>query len=536
MSTATQVEEGRTSILGGEIARRTITGLAEPVVATYIAVGVGCLLLYFISGANKWMLVVSLVVLLVTVAATFEFNGDRSYAGDKVHKIKTAHRRRHGHNLYVNISDDAYGDDDADPGWELPVPLGRCEPLDLAGTGFDDMFILEHRNPGEASYYSVILAVEGLAEGIRGDATWASTSAAFGYALREFGKRSSLIRSIQMVHRAVPADLRPHVHWADEILDAVPEERKYDLVNQSYTELLQVIAPESEEHHSYVVLRFNATGRLGDDAARSAARKGGSYDAGVAAVIRDETIRAVGALRRARLGRVRVYGEQRACAVFRAFIDPSYRLDAHRGARWHTCWPSYIGGTESVVASPRSAQPWHHQVATIRAGDIEPVQLGPLWLASLLTDVEPDPGDEDTPPSPTIRTVSVRMDFVVDHRAREAAKGDVTQDMARQITEAKKEKLSDGSAEVLASASMRRRADLMPGSGNHGVIYSMSVAVTGRDLDDVDRARARLTDGLSGSAIREPFWHKDDHDIALFNTLPLCRGMAEARKYTKEVN
>ena len=531
-----EVEEGRTSILGGEIARRSITGMSEQVSAAYGVIGLGCLLLYFISGASKWMLLADVVILLVTVAVTFEFKGDRSYAGVKVHNIKTRHRHRLGHHAYVNITDEAYGDEDLDPGFELPTPLGRCEPLDLEGTGLDDMFILETRNPGESTYYAVILAVEGLAEGIRGDATWASTSAAFGYALREYAKRSSMIRSIQMVHRAVPADLRPHVLWADHTLAGVPEDRKYDLVNENYAQLLDVIAPESEEHHSYVVLRFNATGRLGNQAAKIARRKGGSYDAGVAAVIRDETIRAVGALRRARLGRVRVYGEQRACAVFRAFIDPSYKLDAHRGARWHTCWPSYIGGKESVVASPRSAQPWHHRVATIRPGDIEPVQLGPLWLAALLTDVEPDPGDEDTPPAPTIRTVSVRMDFVVDYRARDAAKGDVTQDMARQITEAKKEKLGDGSAEVLASASMRRRADLMPGSGNHGVIYSMAIAVTGRDVDDVERACARMTDGLSGSAIREPFWHEDDHDIALFNTLPLCRGMAEAKKYTKEVN
>ena len=46
--------------------------------------------------------------------------------------------------------------------------------------GLYDMFIVEHRTPGDNNYYSVLIAMQGLAEGLRGDAAWAVTSSAFG--------------------------------------------------------------------------------------------------------------------------------------------------------------------------------------------------------------------------------------------------------------------------------------------------------------------------------------------------------------------
>ena len=89
------------------------------------------------------------------------------------------------------------------------------------------------------------------------------------------------------------------------------------------------------------------------------------------------------------MGRVEVYGEQRACAVLRAFQDPSYPLDAHKGVRWENCWPSYIGRDDSVEIAGQ----WHTRVGVIPPSSIEPVELGPLWLATLLTGVEPDAGE-----------------------------------------------------------------------------------------------------------------------------------------------
>jgi hypothetical protein len=135
-------------------------------------------------------------------------------------------------------------------------------------------------------------------------------------------------------------------------------------------------------------------------------------------------------------------------------------------------------------------------------------------------------------PIPTIRTVSVRLDFVPAARARTAARGDFTADEARKVKEARKGKIDDGSSDVLLSASDRRRQDLMPGSGHHGVIYSLAVAVTGRDEEDLERACLRVTEAANDSAISEIEWATDDHDVRVFATLPLGRGLA-ATSYTR---
>lgn len=558
------IDEPRTSILGGEIARRDFAGLRPPVLVAWVLAGFLAVAVFFILDSGWWGIGIAATILVTTVASTIEIKGERSYAANKVHRLRTRLRSRAGHHVFVTPGDDAYGDDALDPGWEVPVPLGDAWPLDLTGTGLDDMFIVEHNNPGTGRFYTVVLAVEGVADGILGDADWANRQEAFSTALESYAKRSSMIRGIGMLHRSVPADLTPHVRWADRQINAVVEERRaqlqavadtdpvaadiladedrlrevavLDTPVASYADLLSVASVECEEHYSYVTLIFPGFGELANRAATLAARKDASYTGGVAAVIRDETIRAIDALRAANLGAVSMLGEQRACAVIRALIDPSYKLDAHRGARWPSCFPSYVGGKESVLVSPRAADPhgsWHVRVGEIPPGAIAPRALGPLWLSPLLTGVGPDTGDEDTPPSPTIRTVAVRMDFVVEHVAREAAKGDVTNDMAHQFTEAKKEKISDGSADVMASSSMRRRADLMPGSGHHGVIYSIWVSVAARNLDELDAAAARMTEAASNSAINRIVWQDQDHDIALFNTLPLGRGLTPNPKYTR---
>lgn len=526
MSTDTAHENvQRTSILGGEIARRGMTGLSAPVLMTWsITLGVG-VLIYFVVGGT---LAIVFVALLYggMLAATLEF-GDRSYAAQKLHWLRTWSRTRCGEHIYRNTDDPAYGVDGLDPGWEYPVPLGRTAPLDVAGTGLDDMFIIRTANPGERAYYTVVLAVQGLAGGLRTDAAWASTSEKFGMFGASLARKSSLIRGVQFLHRSIPADLTKHEDWVGHQVEALGDMRLAAPV-ASYGNLLDTIRPHTEEHRAYVVLKFPQSEQFEAAAARAAGGKEARFEGGIAQVVRDETMRAVSKLISSGLGRVEVFGEQRTCAVIRAFIDPTFKLDRHQGARWANCWPSYIGGRDAAVVSGH----WHTRVGMMPPASIEPVELGPLWLAPLLTGVAPDPGDDETPPSPTIRTVSVRMDFVPDTVAREAAKQDFTQDQASQETERRKGRIGDGSAEVMATASGRRRGDLMPGSGHHGVIYSMAIAVTGRGEDDLDRACMRVSEACDESAIKTITWQEDDHDVALFTTLPFARGLA-ATRYTK---
>src|SRR5690606_34526607 len=116
----------------------------------------------------------------------------------------------------------------------FPVPLGDVAPLDLTDTGLDDMFILEHRTPGDNNYYSVVLSIQGLAEGLRGAEEWAVTSQAFSRTLASFARRSSLLRGLEMVHRSVPADLTPHVAWMESVVRANPHAHRVMPAVESY--------------------------------------------------------------------------------------------------------------------------------------------------------------------------------------------------------------------------------------------------------------------------------------------------------------
>ncbi|WP_280494362.1 SCO6880 family protein [Nocardia asiatica] len=521
--------EQRTYILGGEIARRSWLGLPQPVLVTWAISILVAIALYVLAGSSVWTIAIIIVGLAAVVGATMEWNGQQSWASTRLHAIRTFDRRRRGEHIFRNPADPAFGDPGLDPGWQIPVPLGNTAPLDLHGTGLDDMFILRHANPGERTYFSVVLAVDGVASGLRGDAAYAATSAAFGSFLANLAKSSSLIRGIQLVHRSVPHDMTPHERWAEAQVARLSDQRLLPAVT-SYGALLDVLTPLAEEHRSYVCLKFPQTETFMAETVRAARAKNASIHGGIAQVIRDETERATRLLEIAGMGRVEVYGERRACAVFRACIDPTYKLARHRDAGFHTCWPSYVGGVNSVAIAEDGR--WRTRVGFIPPRGIEPIPLGPLWLAPLLTGVDADPGDDDTAPMPTIRTISVRIDFVPAAKARTAARGDFTADEARKVKERRKGKIDDGSSDVLLSASDRRRQDLTPGSGHHGGIYSLAVAVTGRDEEDLERACLRVSEAANESAIGEIDWATDDHDVALFATLPLGRGLG-ATSYTR---
>ncbi|WP_405132967.1 hypothetical protein [Nocardia sp. NBC_01388] len=513
----------RTSILGGEIARRSWLGLSRPVVTAWALSIVASLAIYILGGGQAWAIMTALGWLIAVFAATMEWRDKPSWASRRAHDLRTFSRRRRGEHIYRNPGDPAHGDPALDPGWQFPPPLGNTAPLPVAGTGLDDMFILRTANPGERPYYSVVIAVDGIAGGLRGDAAYASMSSAFGMFLAQMARTSSHVRGLQLLHRSVPHDMTRHTRWAHTRVARLRDERLLPAV-ESYGTLIDTLTPLAEEHRSLLVLRFPQTEAFMAETARLARNKNAPIGGGIAQVVRDETERATRLLAMAGMGRVDVLGERRVCAVIRALLDPSYKIDRHRDASWGSCWPSYVGGSDCVAIGPHGQ--WRTRVGHIRPRAIEPVALGPLWLAPLLTGVEADPGDEDIAPMPTIRTLSVRLDFVPAHRARAAAKGDVTADQARKAKEQEKGKLDDGSTEVLADASERRRQDLMPGTGHHGVIYTASIAVTGRDTDDLDRACLRVTEAAGESAITEINWCVGDHDVAVFTTLPLARGLA----------
>ena len=539
-------EEVRTSVLGGEVASRGVP------VAQLVIGGAGVLagVVAMVMIGGLFGLGVAAAVVIAALGSTLNLINDESLAGIAAHRCSTWWRRRDGRHIWLTPGDPAlgiapdpdYGDPDVDPGWTFPPALGACEPIDLAGTGLDDLFILWHHNPGERSYFQIIMSVQGQAEGLRSNERWAQNQAAYSESVLNAAARDTVFtRSLQLVLRVVPADLDPHEQWLEREVAKLPADRAAQLEPAivSYGHLIDDARPLSEEPYSYLSIAIPENGRLMAEASRIARSKNATAEGGVAQVIRDEAARIQRALQSAGFGRVDVLGEQRACAVMRAMINPSFALDRHQGAGWRNWIPTFFGGHDSVLVRAstdpdRREEYWHTRVGVIPPSKIPPVQLGPAWLTPLLSRVEPDPGDpgDGLPPSPTMRTIAVRMDLVPARIARQATKRHATNDAAKAIELQQKGQISDGSEEVLSSSSARRREDLKAGTGYHGVIWSMAVAVTGRDADDLDRACDRVTAAAGDSAIPEIRWCTDHHDIAQFWTLPLGRGLART-KFTR---
>ena len=310
----------------------------------------------------------------------------------------------------------------------------------------------------------------------------------------------------------------------------------------SFRSLLFLLTPNAQEHQSFVVLRFPSTKAFMAEAARSARAKGHkvAMPGGVAQVIRNETDRAVNLLVDAGMGRVEVLGERAVCAAIRGFLDPSHPLNRVKGASWGSCFPSYKGERESMLVEGRGpageVTRWRTRVGVVPARAYKPQELTPLWMVQLLTGVRPDPGDMDViPPTPTDRTICVHIDLVEQSKAAEAAKLDYTKDSASVVKAQQEGRITSGESETMRSAAARRHSDLMAGSGHHGAIFSVSVAVTAADEERVLMACTRVEEAASSSGLSEIEWQTNAHDAAVFQTTLLGRGPART-KWSKVVS
>lgn len=530
--TSTETQEWRTSVLGSEPERRGLLRMSRPVlVARIFSMLVGVLLFLSLQGILGGLSALGLFGAVVW--ATTSAGGDEpSPASTQFRRIRERQRRRAGEHLFWSTADrgDRTGvpseryDPANDPAWEHPVFLGRCDRINLSGTGYDALFVLRHNNPGELEYLSVMVQVAGIKGGLRSNASYAASSALFGHLEAEVAKPGSFVRGFAQLHRSVPFDMTPHINsYMDGIVNT---DDSMAVLVDSYWSLVDRLSSLAEEHRAWFVLKFPVTGGfIAEAATRDLFGDQRRAEVGWASLIKDELERFDGLLQMAGLGEVTVLGERRSCAVIRSLQDPSWALDDDRDVDWESCWQSYVGGRDAVVINDR----WHTRCAEVPKGAISPRPLGPRWLHPLLVGVEADPGADDRPSSATIRTICVRVDGVPDTVARAKAAEDVAQDGGARIADAKKGRISDGTTEVLLSSSTLRNRDLAPGSGVHGLNYSMAVSVTGRDPEDLRRSCLRVEAAAGNCGITRLHWQTDRHDVAQVVTLPLARGLAGSK-------
>jgi len=484
----------RTSMLGGEVTRRGLLGRLDRraglalggvvLAAVWLWLGVGGMVGV---AAGIGLVVVGLVVL-------YPWSGPRSLAENWVCGWRFRWRRARGVTKFEG-------------GQDVPVPLGRVEPLELAGTPHEDMFILRHSNPGETPYLSVVLEVDGQPQGLRTDAEFEAASARYGVLLSQLARDGSFVRGLQQINRILPHDPARHRAF---VASRVSDRPGIEPLVRSYEDLIDLTAHTAEQHRNYLVARFPLTAEFAE-----AARRHGPAATGWAGLVRDELARLVELVARADLARPRVLGEQRTCAVLRSMQDPGFPVDQHEGVRWNNCWQDYQGERRHLTVNDR----WWHRVAVVPPDAMAAVPLGPHWLAPLLVEVNPA----------VIRTLSVRMDFVPARVARARAVRDVAVDGASRYAADRRGRVDDGTDEMMLSASRRRLADLAPGSGHHGVDWSMAVSVTAADPGELARACTRVENAAAGCAIGRLEWQDTWHDAALIATYPLARGMEATR-------
>ena len=212
---------------------------------------------------------------------------------------------------------------------------------------------------------------------------------------------------------------------------------------------------------------------------------------------------------RAGLGNVTWLAEQRAVAAIRSMQTPTSNPDRHGGLSWADAFRS-VTATDTALVTDGV---WHTRIACVPARAVGVQRLGPRWLAPILVDLHPS----------VVRTVSMGLRPIAAEVARVNAVDNATTDTAAAVADAGL--ITDGTHEVLLTASTRVLRDLQPGSGHAGLGWVMFIAVQCPDADTLADACRRIEVAAKDCAITELDWLTHQQDLAWPAVLPLGRGM-----------
>lgn len=528
----------RHSVLGGEVAGRGLLAAApRSRLSRQVGVAVVVVSVVVVLAAATLLSGVTVVVVLVAgwLLVWPPKGGETTRLDRWVARRRWARRHARGLDRSTRVEELRPGSSGA---WELPPPLGRVEPLDLAESEWRQWFILLHSSPGGGQFLTVLMATGGLGAGLWTDEQHAATQVGFGSLLASFAKPGRWLSDLGQLSRTLPQDFSEHTTLMADSLRPPPDtapravQAAWRRLLISYDQVVQREAEECEEHRNYLVARFDVT----LDFQRVAARIAPGH-AGWAKLVRDELVQLRNRGRSAGLGQIDILGEQRTVAALRALQNPDCPPDRHGGLSWADAFRSYTAtATELLVdggpSANRDAQGnrngngndgggdaaggWYSRIARIPVRGLEAARLGPRWLAPVLVDMSP----------PVVRTVATRIRPIPASKARVSAVQDATTDTSAAMSTDAAGRIGDGTDEAMLNASTRRLRDLAPGSGHAGIEWGIFIMLQAETLAELDDACRALSEAASDAAVTELDWLPYQQDLAWPAMLGLGRGVS----------
>lgn len=373
-----------------------------------------------------------------------------------------------------------------------------------------------HRPTGEQPYLSVTFAVDGQVSGIESNGFLDGCSEAYGNMLARNGDRSSQVSGIQTTVRVLPMDAAHHAQWiVDHIDKGVPR-----VLAESYNELINILAAGNPVERHFVTFSWAISPRF-----VWKARRRGDGKAGWLKLMSEEIRGAEASLRNARYKGVQVLTARRTAAVLRHMQHPAFAIDSVKDLSPNDCWvPSHDERTHTTYAAAlgpqRTVTASLTATARIDPSKVETAERDSLWLSNVLMGM----------PRQVVRTISFHLEVIPQAEARSRARRDVTSDMADRAKAVESGRLADDEIDVTIAAAQRRRADLLPGRGHHGLAWVGYVSVSAGSKPELIEAIEAIEEACSTVGITELGWLDTYQSAAAACAWPVGRGIKPSKR------
>lgn len=386
-----------------------------------------------------------------------------------------------------------------------PLMIGKMSATEVPFNTRERLTVFRHANTAPV-FYTAIFEVRGSTGGVVEEDIEDIPFIGFGKVLARAARRTSAISHIQSFTRSVPLDITDHISWLSDYVHP----QAHDHLVRSYQELCLDVEQKAEQHRSYWVLRFDNLAALQRAITAQTPGPRAVYDA----IVSEAHALMSQAVTHKAIRSFRPVNSNMAAALLSHLQDP-YEVsiddpDQNIGSVWQRLDATKT--SKAVLVNNHA----YTRVAYIprhgfMAGSALPVQS----MRQLVNGIVPA----------VIHSVSWVNEVVDARTARAQAVSDRTSDKAKRKSDAEKGKISDGTEHVMSSSSDQRGADLMPGSGHHGVKWGAYLSFTVQSEEELLAVSTQIESVATDCGIERLIWLDDRHHMALASVMPLGRGI-----------